>query len=138
KLAASLGDAVAGKNVPAARFETITKVEYLGEQEVFDIQTESSHYLSGNLVVHNCFIQSVSDDLVNENGIMDLWTREARLFKYGSGCTSGDSRVYVSGEGFLPIRDVFARFAEEGRTIRDFDGKGHYIDIDDLGLQTLS
>ena len=33
---------------------------------------------------HACFIQSVNDDLVNENGIMDLWTREARLFKYGS------------------------------------------------------
>ena len=34
---------------------------------------------------HACFIQSVADDLVNEGGIMDLWTREARLFKYGSG-----------------------------------------------------
>src|SRR5690606_6972478 len=32
---------------------------------------------------HACFIQSVRDDLVNEGGIMDLWTREARLFKYG-------------------------------------------------------
>ena len=34
---------------------------------------------------HACFIQSVADDLVNDGGIMDLWTREARLFKYGSG-----------------------------------------------------
>jgi len=34
---------------------------------------------------HACFIQSVDDDLVNDGGIMDLWTREARLFKYGSG-----------------------------------------------------
>ena len=34
---------------------------------------------------HACFIQSIADDLVNENGIMDLWVREARLFKYGSG-----------------------------------------------------
>ena len=34
---------------------------------------------------HACFIQSVQDDLVNDNGIMDLWVREARLFKYGSG-----------------------------------------------------
>ena len=34
---------------------------------------------------HACFIQSVQDDLVNEGGIMDLWVREARLFKYGSG-----------------------------------------------------
>ena len=33
---------------------------------------------------HACFIQSIGDDLVNEGGIMDLWVREARLFKYGS------------------------------------------------------
>src|SRR6059036_495488 len=46
---------------------------------------------------HACFIQSIADDLVNEGGIMDLWVREARLFKYGSGCTSGDSRIYVEG-----------------------------------------
>ncbi len=32
-----------------------------------------------------CFIQSIADDLVNDGGIMDLWVREARLFKYGSG-----------------------------------------------------
>lgn len=37
---------------------------------------------------HACFIQSVADDLVNEGGIMDLWVREARLFKYGSGTGS--------------------------------------------------
>ena len=37
---------------------------------------------------HACFIQSVKDDLVREGGIMDLWTREARLFKYGSGTGS--------------------------------------------------
>ncbi len=42
---------------------------------------------------HACFIQSVGDDLVNEGGIMDLWVREARLFKYGSGTGSNFSRV---------------------------------------------
>ena len=42
---------------------------------------------------HACFIQSVSDDLVNEGGIMDLWVREARLFKYGSGTGSNFSRA---------------------------------------------
>jgi ribonucleoside-diphosphate reductase alpha chain len=41
---------------------------------------------------HACFIQSVADDLVNEGGIMDLWVREARLFKYGSGTGSNFSR----------------------------------------------
>jgi len=87
---------------------------------------------------HACFIQQVSDDLVNDGGIMDLWVREARIFKYGSGCTSGDSRIYVEGEGFLPIRDLFARFREEGRPIHDFDGSGRYIDVADLNLHTLS
>src|SRR5262249_47598479 len=42
---------------------------------------------------HACFIQSIEDDLVNENGIMDLWVREARLFKYGSGTGSNFSRL---------------------------------------------
>ncbi len=40
---------------------------------------------------HACFIQGVGDDLVNEGGIMDLWVREARLFKYGSGTGSNFS-----------------------------------------------
>lgn len=48
---------------------------------------------------HACFIQSVSDDLVNEGGIMDLWTREARLFKYGSG--TGTNFSGLRGEGEL-------------------------------------
>ncbi len=87
---------------------------------------------------HACFIQAVDDDLVNEGGIMDLWVREARLFKFGSGCTSGDSRIYVAGDGFIPIRDLFARFAAEGRPIREFDGKGRYIDIGDTDVLTLS
>src|SRR5690606_36166833 len=47
---------------------------------------------------HACFIQSVADDLVNEGGIMDLWTREARLFKYGSGTGSNFSRLRGEGE----------------------------------------
>ena len=42
---------------------------------------------------HACFIQSVADDLVNEGGIMDLWVREARLFKYGSGSGSNFSKI---------------------------------------------
>ena len=47
---------------------------------------------------HACFIQSVADDLVNEGGIMDLWVREARLFKYGSGTGSNFSQVRGEGE----------------------------------------
>ena len=45
---------------------------------------------------HACFIQSINDDLVNEGGIMDLWVREARLFKYGSGTGSNFSRINLS------------------------------------------
>ena len=47
---------------------------------------------------HACFIQSVADDLVNEGGIMDLWVREARLFKYGSGSGSNFSKIRGDGE----------------------------------------
>ena len=47
---------------------------------------------------HACFIQSVSDDLVNDGGIMDLWTKEARLFKYGSGTGSNFSNLRGDGE----------------------------------------
>jgi ribonucleoside-diphosphate reductase alpha chain len=47
---------------------------------------------------HACFIQSVSDDLVNEGGIMDLWVREARLFKYGSGTGTNFSNLRGDGE----------------------------------------
>jgi ribonucleoside-diphosphate reductase alpha chain len=47
---------------------------------------------------HACFIQSVDDDLVNEGGIMDLWVREARLFKYGSGTGTNFSNLRGEGE----------------------------------------
>ena len=47
---------------------------------------------------HACFIQSVADDLVGDGGIMDLWVREARLFKYGSGTGSNFSKIRGSSE----------------------------------------
>ena len=47
---------------------------------------------------HACFIQSIADDLVNEGGIMDLWTREARLFKYGSGTGTNFSSLRGENE----------------------------------------
>src|SRR5207245_4383413 len=109
-----------------------------GPELGFDIQTAAGEVWCAGDWVHNCFIQSIQDDLVNEGGIMDLWVREARIFKYGSGCTSGDSRIYLEGAGFLPIRNLFQRVAAEGRPIQDFDGKGRFIDIADLLLQTLS
>ena len=79
---------------------------------------------------HACFIQSVADDLVNEGGIMDLWVREARLFKYGSG--TGSNFSYLRGESeklsgggkssglmsFLKIGDRAAGAIKSGGTTR--------------------
>ena len=79
---------------------------------------------------HACFIQSVNDDLVNEGGIMDLWVREARLFKYGSGTGSNFSELRganepLSGGGkssglmsFLKIGDRSAGAIKSGGTTR--------------------
>src|ERR1700728_1082916 len=79
---------------------------------------------------HACFIQGVGDDLVNEGGIMDLWVREARLFKYGSGTGSNFSRLRGEGEklsgggkssglmSFLKIGDRAAGAIKSGGTTR--------------------
>ncbi|MEM6595648.1 MAG: vitamin B12-dependent ribonucleotide reductase, partial [Pseudomonadota bacterium] len=79
---------------------------------------------------HACFIQSVSDDLVNDGGIMDLWVREARLFKYGSGTGTNFSSLRADGEplsgggkssglmGFLKIGDRAAGAIKSGGTTR--------------------
>ncbi|HTT81765.1 MAG TPA: adenosylcobalamin-dependent ribonucleoside-diphosphate reductase, partial [Stellaceae bacterium] len=79
---------------------------------------------------HACFIQSVADDLVNEGGIMDLWVREARLFKYGSGTGSNFSKLRGDGEklsgggrssglmSFLKIGDRAAGAIKSGGTTR--------------------
>ena len=99
---------------------------------------------------HACFIQGVDDDLVNEGGIMDLWVREARLFKYGSGTGSNFSKLRGSGESlsgggqssglmsFLKIGDRAAGAIKSGGTTRraakmvtvdiDHPDIGQYID----------
>jgi ribonucleoside-diphosphate reductase alpha chain len=86
--------------------------------------------LTNNVVVHNCFIQSIQDDLVNEGGIMDLWVREARIFKYGSGTGSNFSALRGEGEplsgggkssglmSFLKIGDRAAGAIKSGGTTR--------------------
>jgi ribonucleoside-diphosphate reductase alpha chain len=75
---------------------------------------------------HACFIQPVSDDLVNPSGIMDLWQREVRLFKQGSGTGSNFSQIRGKGErlsgggvssglmSFLEIGDVSAKSIKSG------------------------
>ncbi len=117
--------------------EIIAAVEPIGEADVYDIQTESHTFLTNNVVVHNCFIQSVTDDLVNEGGIMDLWVREARIFKYGSGCVSERAFVPIVGRGLVRIGELF-REVSRGRAVHDFDGSGRYVDVGDLGLRTFS
>src|SRR3954471_9744192 len=79
---------------------------------------------------HACFIQAVQDDLVNEGGIMDLWVREARIFKYGSGTGTNFSQLRSEGEplsgggrssglmSFLKIGDRAAGAIKSGGTTR--------------------
>ncbi|RYY49725.1 MAG: vitamin B12-dependent ribonucleotide reductase [Chitinophagaceae bacterium] len=79
---------------------------------------------------HACFILSVEDDLVNDGGIMDLWVREARIFKYGSGVGTNYSSIRgdkekLSGGGtssglmsFLKIGDRAAGAIKSGGTTR--------------------
>lgn len=79
---------------------------------------------------HACFILSVNDDLVNDGGIMDLWVREARIFKYGSGVGTNFSQIRGAGEklsgggtssglmSFLKIGDRSAGAIKSGGTTR--------------------
>ena len=96
---------------------------------------------------HACFIQSVADDLVNDGGIMDLWVREARLFKYGSGTGSNFSKLrgeseQLSGGGkssglmsFLKIGDRAAGAIKSGGTTRRA-AKMVTVDIDHPDIET--
>ena len=97
---------------------------------------------------HACFIQSVADDLVNENGIMDLWVREARLFKYGSGTGSNFSHLRGENEGlsgggkssglmsFLKIGDRAAGAIKSGGTTRRA-AKMVVVDIDHPDIEAF-
>ena len=96
---------------------------------------------------HACFIQSVADDLVNEGGIMDLWVREARLFKYGSGTGSNFSLLRgenekLSGGGrssglmsFLKIGDRAAGAIKSGGTTRRA-AKMVVVDVDHPDIES--
>lgn len=97
---------------------------------------------------HACFIQSVADDLVGEGGIMDLWVREARLFKYGSGTGSNFSNLRgesepLSGGGyssglmsFLKIGDRAAGAIKSGGTTRRA-AKMVVVDIDHPDIESF-
>lgn len=97
---------------------------------------------------HACFIQSVNDDLVGDGGIMDLWVREARLFKYGSGTGSNFSSLrgkseLLSGGGtssgllsFLKMGDVSAGAIKSGGTTRRA-AKMVIVDIDHPDIEAF-
>jgi ribonucleoside-diphosphate reductase alpha chain len=117
-----------GRSIAKVRDEVIEAIEYVGDTDVYDIETESHNFLTNNVVVHNCFIQEIKDDLVNDGGIMDLWVREARIFKYGSGTGSNFSALRGEGEplsgggkssglmSFLKIGDRAAGAIKSGGT----------------------
>jgi ribonucleoside-diphosphate reductase alpha chain len=97
---------------------------------------------------HACFIQGINDDLVNEGGIMDLWTREARLFKYGSGTGTNFSSLRgenekLSGGGkssglmsFLKIGDRAAGAIKSGGTTRRA-AKMVIVDVDHPDIENF-
>jgi len=97
---------------------------------------------------HACFIQSIEDNLVSEGGIMDLWTREARLFKYGSGTGTNFSNIRGEGEplsgggqssglmSFLKIGDRAAGAIKSGGTTRRA-AKMVILDLDHPEIETF-
>ncbi len=97
---------------------------------------------------HACFIQSITDDLVNEGGIMDLWVREARLFKYGSGTGTNFSNLRAEGEplsgggkssglmSWLRIGDRAASAIKSGGTTRRA-AKMVCLDMDHPDIETF-
>jgi len=97
---------------------------------------------------HACFIQSVDDDLVNPGGIMDLWVREARLFKFGSGTGSNFSSIRAEGEplsgggkssglmSFLKVGDRAAGAIKSGGTTRRA-AKMVILDVDHPDIETF-
>ncbi len=97
---------------------------------------------------HACFIQSISDDLVNDGGIMDLWTKEARLFKYGSGTGTNFSTLRARGESlsgggkssglmsFLKIGDAAAGAIKSGGTTRRA-AKMVIVDVDHPDVESF-
>ena len=101
---------------------------YYVDYQTGDLTKSSSAYEHPQ--PHACFIQSVGDDLVGDGGIMDLWVREARLFKYGSGTGTNFSSLRAEGEalsgggkssglmGFLKIGDRAAGAIKSGGTTR--------------------
>jgi len=92
-----LNDAIqlGGINVAPIQYDTVVNISLVGEEEVYDIQTESGEYLSRNIRIHNCFIISLEDSI---DDIWNLMSESARLFKYGSGVGADWSKLRSSHE----------------------------------------
>jgi ribonucleoside-diphosphate reductase alpha chain len=102
----------------------------------------------GRPAPHACFINGVGDDLVNAGGIMDLWVREARIFKFGSGAGSNFSKIRAEGEllsgggkssgvmSFLKIGDRAAGAIKSGGTTRRA-AKMVILDVDHPDIETF-
>ncbi|MEK7579890.1 MAG: vitamin B12-dependent ribonucleotide reductase [Patescibacteria group bacterium] len=84
------------KNCPDLREERIVKIEDIGVQEVYDIQTQSGEYLSNNIAIHNCFILSVEDDM--RSILYDWYAVEGKIFRGGSGSGINVSKLRSSKE----------------------------------------
>lgn len=116
-----------GLSCADVRYVPIESITCVGEQEVYDIQTGTEKYLCGDVLVHNCFIQTVTDDLMD---IAEHTKREMRVFKAGGG--SGANYSMIRGEGeplsgggtssglmsFLNIFDTAAGATKSGGTTR--------------------
>ncbi|MFN4259242.1 MAG: vitamin B12-dependent ribonucleotide reductase [Gemmataceae bacterium] len=98
------------------------------EPQTLELRRSASAYERPQ--VHACYILELKDDLVNGSGIMDLWVREARIFKYGSGVGVNASALRAEGEplsgggkssgvmSFLKIGDRAAGAVKSGGTTR--------------------
>ena len=101
----------------------------------FHVEHETGHLAESDSAYerpqpHACFIQSVDDSLAGDNGVMDLWKREALLFKYGSGTGTNFSGIRGAGEplssggkssglmSFLKVGDAAAGAVKSGGTTR--------------------
>ena len=119
---------------------------YYCEPETGEVKRSSDAYTHPQ--PHACFIQSVDDDMVNEGGIMDLWVREARLFKFGSGTGTNFSNLRGDGEplsgggrssglmSFLKIGDRAAAAIKSGGTTRRA-AKMVCLDLDHPDIETF-
>ncbi|NNE58172.1 MAG: vitamin B12-dependent ribonucleotide reductase, partial [Hellea sp.] len=112
---------------------------YFVDHETGEVEQSTSAYERPQ--PHACFIQSVDDQLLGDGSIMDLWHREARLFKYGSGTGTNFSNLRGGGEAlsgggqssglmsFLKVGDASAGAIKSGGTTRRA-AKMVIVDID--------